>query len=153
MPVPAVVDALATYSLEGQNKTTVVVGATQGVGAAIARKMAGLGCSRIINTGRNTVLGNELIEKMKGLAPGALQAEFVVVDCSCVSLVSNHLRVSTEGTCTEICDTSYWRFRTNEKSKQGALAIEKALEGDKIDYLVNSVTAATQAELTSLIMV
>ena len=74
--------ALEGFSLAGQNKTAVVVGATQGIGAGIARRLSKLGCTRIITLGRNEKRGNEVIEAMKKLAPDAskLEARFVSGD-------------------------------------------------------------------------
>ncbi|KAJ7127394.1 hypothetical protein C8R43DRAFT_1027908 [Mycena crocata] len=79
-PNPA--QALETVSLVGQNKTAVVVGGTLGIGAAIARLLAKLGCSRVIICGRNATRAAAVIELLKKLAPAEsrIKAEFVKAD-------------------------------------------------------------------------
>ncbi|KAJ7127385.1 hypothetical protein C8R43DRAFT_1210965 [Mycena crocata] len=76
--------ALETVSLVGQNKTAVVIGGTLGIGAAIARLLAKLGCSRIIICGRNATRAAAVIELLKKFAPAEskIKAEFVKADLS-----------------------------------------------------------------------
>ncbi|KAJ7500035.1 hypothetical protein FB451DRAFT_1207291 [Mycena latifolia] len=81
---PNAAKALRTVSLVGQQKTAVVVGGTLGIGAAVARQLAKLGCSRIIIFGRNEARGAEVLEVLRGLAPkgSEIKAEFIKGDLS-----------------------------------------------------------------------
>ncbi|KAJ7644768.1 hypothetical protein FB45DRAFT_1053438 [Roridomyces roridus] len=83
-PNPAL--ELATVSLIGQNKIAVVVGATAGIGAAIARLLAKLGCSRVYIVGRNAARGQAMVDILKKLAPlpSATHAEFIQGDVEAV---------------------------------------------------------------------
>ncbi|KAJ7714794.1 hypothetical protein B0H16DRAFT_513855 [Mycena metata] len=76
--------ALTKVSLVGQNKTAVVVGGTLGIGAAVARLLAKLGCKRIIILGRDENRGTAMLETMKKLAPAdsRLEVAFVWGDLS-----------------------------------------------------------------------
>ncbi|OCF72553.1 hypothetical protein I204_06935 [Kwoniella mangroviensis CBS 8886] len=65
-------------------KTAVVVGATTGIGAAVARKLSSVGCSRVIILGRNEERGMEVINRMKQLSKEKVQADFVKGDISYV---------------------------------------------------------------------
>jgi NAD(P)-dependent dehydrogenase (short-subunit alcohol dehydrogenase family) len=75
---------LESISLRGENKTAVIIGATTGIGAAVARLYAKLGCSRVIVFGRNEARGEEVCESMRGIAPekSELKVEFVKGDVS-----------------------------------------------------------------------
>ncbi|KAJ7644758.1 hypothetical protein FB45DRAFT_898616 [Roridomyces roridus] len=79
-PNPAL--ELANVTLVGQNKTAVVVGGTLGMGAAIARLLAKLGCSRVYIVGRNETRGQAMVETLKNLVPvnATIQAEFIQGD-------------------------------------------------------------------------
>ncbi|KAJ7827237.1 hypothetical protein B0H14DRAFT_2367810 [Mycena olivaceomarginata] len=81
---PNAAAALQNASLVGQNKTAVVVGGTRGIGGAVARLLAKLGCSRIIILGRGEKQGKDAVEILKNLAPkgGKVEAEFVQGDLS-----------------------------------------------------------------------
>ncbi|KAK7027768.1 hypothetical protein R3P38DRAFT_2526930 [Favolaschia claudopus] len=83
MPVDASA-GLRAVSLTNQNKTAVIVGGTLGIGAAVARLLAKLGCSRIIILGRNERRGKAVVDAMKELAPegSGLVAEFLRADLS-----------------------------------------------------------------------
>ncbi|KAJ7097531.1 hypothetical protein C8R44DRAFT_717163 [Mycena epipterygia] len=76
---PNVAKALQTVSLVGQHKTAIVVGGTLGIGAAIARHLAKLGCSRVVIFGRNEARGAAVLEELKRLAPKdtSIEVEFV----------------------------------------------------------------------------
>ncbi|KAJ7170236.1 hypothetical protein C8R43DRAFT_1152796 [Mycena crocata] len=81
---PDAARALETVSLVGQNKTAVVVGGTLGIGAAIARSLSKLGCSRIIICGRNETRAAAVLEVLTKLAPteSKIKVEFVKGDLS-----------------------------------------------------------------------
>ncbi|KAF8142510.1 hypothetical protein K438DRAFT_1737031 [Mycena galopus ATCC 62051] len=81
---PKAAAALQGVSLAGQNKTAVIVGGTLGIGAAVARLLAKLGCSRVIISGRNETRGKAMLELMKNLAPedSKIVVDFVKVDLS-----------------------------------------------------------------------
>jgi NAD(P)-dependent dehydrogenase (short-subunit alcohol dehydrogenase family) len=81
---PNAAAALKNVSLVGQNKRAVVVGGTLGIGAAVARLLAKLGCSRIIIMGRNETRGKAVLEVLKKLAPegGRIEVELVIGDVS-----------------------------------------------------------------------
>ncbi|KAJ7176199.1 hypothetical protein C8R43DRAFT_1118725 [Mycena crocata] len=81
---PNVAKALQTVSLVGQNKTAVIVGGTLGIGAAIARLLSKLGCSRIIIFGRNAKRAAAVLEVLKTIAPAEskVNVEFVKGDLS-----------------------------------------------------------------------
>lgn len=66
---PNAAKELKSVSLCGQNKTAVIVGATTGIGAAVARLFAKLGCERVIIFGRNETRGMEVLQVLKSLAP------------------------------------------------------------------------------------
>ncbi|KAJ7777623.1 hypothetical protein DFH07DRAFT_12625 [Mycena maculata] len=76
---PNAAKALQTVSLTAQRKTAIVVGGTLGIGAAVARQFAKLGCSRVVVFGRNQARGAAVLEDLKRLAPGdsPVQVEFV----------------------------------------------------------------------------
>ena len=64
-------------------KVCVVTGATQGLGAAIARRLAAAGAQGIVITGRNTARGAEVardITATHGTSAHFLQADFSLVD-------------------------------------------------------------------------
>ncbi|KAJ7140093.1 hypothetical protein C8R43DRAFT_1131831 [Mycena crocata] len=81
---PNAAKALRNVSLVGQNKTAVVVGATLGMGAAVARLLAKLGCSRVIIFGRNAARAKTVLKDLKKLAPKDrnIKVEFVKGDLS-----------------------------------------------------------------------
>ncbi|WVW79177.1 hypothetical protein I302_101143 [Kwoniella bestiolae CBS 10118] len=64
------------------NKTAVVIGATTGIGAAVARKLASAGCKRVIILGRNRGRAEVVIGRMKELSEGRIDASFVNGDIS-----------------------------------------------------------------------
>ncbi|WVF65944.1 hypothetical protein IAT40_000682 [Kwoniella sp. CBS 6097] len=65
----------------GHNDTTVIVGGTQGIGAAVARKLASMGCSRIIIVGRGQEKGRALVQRLLELGGDkTVNAEFVKGD-------------------------------------------------------------------------
>ncbi|KAF7357452.1 hypothetical protein MSAN_01341300 [Mycena sanguinolenta] len=72
-------EALRKVSLVGQHRTAVVVGGTLGIGAAIARHLAKLGCSRIVIFGRNEARGEAVLEDLHRISSKAdgFVAEFV----------------------------------------------------------------------------
>ncbi|KAK7023059.1 hypothetical protein R3P38DRAFT_3396670 [Favolaschia claudopus] len=76
--------ALQKVSLLGQQKTAVIVGGTLGIGAAIARHFAKLGCSRIVIFGRNETRGAAVLEALRALSPkeASIKLEFVQGDLS-----------------------------------------------------------------------
>ncbi|KAJ6577213.1 hypothetical protein B0H19DRAFT_550016 [Mycena capillaripes] len=75
---------LEKVSLVSQHKSAVIVGGTLGIGAAIARLLAKLGCSRIIIFGRNEARGAAVLEDLRRLSPDAttITLEFVKGDLS-----------------------------------------------------------------------
>ncbi|KAJ7084966.1 hypothetical protein C8R44DRAFT_862252 [Mycena epipterygia] len=84
MSPPNAAKELQNVSLVGQNKTAVVVGGTMGMGAAIARHLAKLGCSRVIILGRNETRAQGVLVEMKKLAPkeGKVEVAYVKGDLS-----------------------------------------------------------------------
>ncbi|WVQ93575.1 hypothetical protein IAU59_000650 [Kwoniella sp. CBS 9459] len=67
----------------GKDDTTVIVGGTQGIGAAVARKLASMGCSRIIVVGRGEERGQEVVGRLKELGEAkGIVAEFIKGDLS-----------------------------------------------------------------------
>ncbi|KAJ6451626.1 hypothetical protein C8R45DRAFT_1124728 [Mycena sanguinolenta] len=72
-------NALRKVSLDGQHKTAVIVGGTLGIGAAIARLLSKLGCSRIVIFGRNEARAATVLEDVRRISPQAdgLTVEFV----------------------------------------------------------------------------
>ncbi len=62
-----VTKALAEVSLGGKDKVCVVVGGTTGIGAAIARQFAKLGCSFILVLGRNAERGKAVCAEIERL--------------------------------------------------------------------------------------
>ncbi|KAF7365552.1 hypothetical protein MVEN_00428500 [Mycena venus] len=76
--------ALQKVSLIGKHKTAVIVGGTLGIGAAIARCFAKLGCSRIVIFGRNEARGAAVLEDLRLLSPTPtdIKLEFVKGDLS-----------------------------------------------------------------------
>ncbi|MBL4928949.1 SDR family oxidoreductase [Fuscibacter oryzae] len=76
-------------------KICVVTGATQGLGAAIVRRLAAAGAAGIVLTGRNTQRGAEVarqITEAHGIAAYFLQADFGrVEDCRHVIAETDHL--------------------------------------------------------------
>ncbi|KAJ7924206.1 hypothetical protein B0H13DRAFT_1978966 [Mycena leptocephala] len=81
---PNAAAALKNVSLVGQDKTAVVVGGTLGIGAAVGRLLAKLGCSRIIIMGRNETRRKAVLEVLKKLVPegGRIEVELVIGDVS-----------------------------------------------------------------------
>lgn len=75
---------LKNVTLVGQNKTAVITGATMGMGAAVARHLAKLGCSHVIILGRNETRAKGVLEDMRKLAPkeGKVEVEYVKGDLS-----------------------------------------------------------------------
>ncbi|KAF7362965.1 hypothetical protein MVEN_00648100 [Mycena venus] len=73
---------LQNVSLVGQKKTAVVVGGINGNGGGIARRLAQLGCSRIIICTDDEKGGEKELEVLKRLAPKdwGLVAHFLPVD-------------------------------------------------------------------------
>ncbi|KAJ7476357.1 hypothetical protein B0H11DRAFT_2281706 [Mycena galericulata] len=107
---PNAAKALETVSIAGQNKTAVVVGGTLGMGAAIARLLAKIGCRRIIILGRSATRGAEMLELLKNLASSKdneIQVEFV------------------QGDLTEV-----------KGMRESAAALQEAAGPATIDYLV-----------------
>jgi NAD(P)-dependent dehydrogenase (short-subunit alcohol dehydrogenase family) len=78
---------LQNVSLVGQNKTAVVVDGLNGNGGGIARRLAQLGCSRIIICADDEKRGKEELEVLKRLASKewGLVAHFLPVYLSCDS--------------------------------------------------------------------
>ncbi|KAG8886259.1 hypothetical protein FRB97_006263 [Tulasnella sp. 331] len=76
---PNAAQELESVSLRGQHKTAVIVGGTKGIGAAVARLFAKLGCGRVIIFGRDEVRGGEVLEVLKGLAPQDADVNFEFV--------------------------------------------------------------------------
>jgi NAD(P)-dependent dehydrogenase (short-subunit alcohol dehydrogenase family) len=76
--------ALSKTSLSGQDRTVVVTGATYGIGAAVARQFAKIGCERIIILGRNEERAQKVLQDLKDLAPEGtkVDAHFVKGDLS-----------------------------------------------------------------------
>ncbi len=81
---PKAAQSLESISLVGKAETAVIVGATTGIGAAIAKLYAKLGCRRIIIFGRNQARAEEVMTAMRNLAPeeGDVGVEFVKGDLS-----------------------------------------------------------------------
>ncbi|KAJ7088447.1 hypothetical protein B0H15DRAFT_291153 [Mycena belliarum] len=106
---PNAAKALESVSLAGQRKTAVMVGGTMGIGAAVARKLAELGCSRIFVMGRNEARGEKVLAVLKALAPkgSTLEARFVQGDLS-----------------------------DSKGMRAAAVALQKAAGDGSIDYLV-----------------
>lgn len=78
-PNPA--KALESINLQGQNKTAMIIGATTGIGAAVARKFAQIGCTRMFIFGRNQTRAEVVMEEMRKVAPGKdFEVEFVKGD-------------------------------------------------------------------------
>ena len=76
--------ALANHRLP-PNKTAVIIGGTNGIGAAIARLMAKLGCRRVIIVGRSEEKGKKVCDAMRSLTPTGgdqIEVEFVKGDLS-----------------------------------------------------------------------
>ncbi|WWC91431.1 uncharacterized protein L201_006377 [Kwoniella dendrophila CBS 6074] len=65
-------------------KIAVVVGGTTPVGVSITRRLASLGCSRVITIGKYEKQGNEKLEDIKETYQGQVVLEFVEEDLSCV---------------------------------------------------------------------
>jgi NAD(P)-dependent dehydrogenase (short-subunit alcohol dehydrogenase family) len=85
MPLTAAqLSTLETTSLKTDHKTAVIVGGTTGIGAGIARRLAKLGCKRIIIVGRDAVKGESTVEVLKSIQDKAdgFQATFVRGDVS-----------------------------------------------------------------------
>ncbi|KAJ7507040.1 hypothetical protein B0H11DRAFT_1849552 [Mycena galericulata] len=120
---PNAAKALENVSLVGQNKTAVVVGGTLGMGAAVARLLAKIGCRRIIIFGRNATRGAEMLENLKKLAPkgSEIQVEFVKGD---------------------LADTKGMRA--------SALALQEAAGPASIDYLVMCQSGVPNGHLDQL---
>ncbi|KAJ7088432.1 hypothetical protein B0H15DRAFT_290829 [Mycena belliarum] len=117
---PNAAKALESVSLAGQRKTAVIVGGTLGIGAAVARRLAELGCSRIFVFARNEARGKEVLAVLKALAPkgSTLEAQFVQGDLSDV----NGMRAAAE-------------------------ALQKAAGDGSIDYLVMTQSGAPKGTL------
>ncbi|OCF40730.1 hypothetical protein I317_05425 [Kwoniella heveanensis CBS 569] len=74
--------ALSGLSL-GHDDVTVILGGTQGIGAAVARKLASMGCSRIIIVGRGEEKGQAVVRRLKELGGDkGVQADFIKGDLS-----------------------------------------------------------------------
>lgn len=135
---PNAVKALQTVSLVGQHKTAIVVGGTLGIGAAIARHLAKLGCSRVIIFGRNEARGAAVLEELKRLAPKdtSIEVEFVKGELSCVfSLLYFIWRLN--GPVRGIRDV--------QSMRAAAEALQKAGGERGIDYLVRKGSSAIVA--------
>jgi NAD(P)-dependent dehydrogenase (short-subunit alcohol dehydrogenase family) len=76
-------------------KVCVVTGATQGLGAAIARRLAAAGAAGIVVTGRNVARGTAVAQEIAvahGIAAHFLQADFArVEDCRMVIAETDRL--------------------------------------------------------------
>ncbi|KAJ6561674.1 hypothetical protein B0H19DRAFT_1375037 [Mycena capillaripes] len=81
---PNAATELKNVSLIGQKKTAVVVGGATGTGGGIARRLAQLGCNRIIICSRNETRGKDALEVLKKIAPrdSGLVVQFVQGDLS-----------------------------------------------------------------------
>lgn len=79
-----VTKALAEVSLGGKDKVCVVVGGTTGIGAAIARQFAKLGCSFILVLGRNAERGKAVCAEIERLGSESdkmgVKAVFIACD-------------------------------------------------------------------------
>ncbi|KAF8196308.1 hypothetical protein K438DRAFT_1760468 [Mycena galopus ATCC 62051] len=76
---------IQNVSLVGRNKTAVVVGGTSGNGEGIARRLAQIGCSRIIICAHDEAKGKEVLNALKKLAPKDTSpvVQFILGDLSC----------------------------------------------------------------------
>jgi NAD(P)-dependent dehydrogenase (short-subunit alcohol dehydrogenase family) len=76
-------------------KVCIVTGATQGLGAAIARRLAAAGAAGIVVTGRNAQRGNHVAQDIAtahGIGAHFLQADFAQIDdCRMVIAQSDRL--------------------------------------------------------------
>ncbi|WWC64298.1 uncharacterized protein I303_106908 [Kwoniella dejecticola CBS 10117] len=69
----------------GPGSTAIVVGGTTGIGAAVARKLASVGCSRIVILGRDEKRASEVIDKLRQLSQDEFEGRFVKGDISYVN--------------------------------------------------------------------
>ena len=68
MPVDAAQE-LQSITLRDKSKTAVILGATTGIGAAVARAFAKLGCSRVVISGRDELRARDVLDAMRGSVP------------------------------------------------------------------------------------
>src|SRR5436190_2263683 len=151
-------DAFGQMRLDG--KVLVVTGSTQGLGAAIARRAAGLGAAGIVVTGRDSERGESVCSELESSGTPALfvQAELADPD-DCAAIVAgcdehfgrldglvNAAGLSTRGT---IEDTSVelWDllFAVNVRApflliKHGARLMRRSEDGGSV---VNIITMAS----------
>ncbi|KAJ7455872.1 hypothetical protein FB451DRAFT_1515683 [Mycena latifolia] len=78
MPIN-VAEALNRATLAAELRTAVIVGGTLGIGAAVARRLAKLGCRRIIILGRNQPRAEGVLEDLRKLVPKGTTIEVTFV--------------------------------------------------------------------------
>ncbi|KAJ7926202.1 hypothetical protein B0H13DRAFT_2564722 [Mycena leptocephala] len=146
---PDAAKALQKVSLVGQHKSAVIVGGTLGIGAAIARHFAELGCSRIVIFGRNEARGAAVLEELRLLSPKATPAitlEFVKGDlCDSHSMRAAagacRRRVEREGLIIWLCARKVCRPPPLKKTRMarracpGAAVMSIADQGQSLDDL------------------
>lgn len=81
LSVSSATNALSSFTFQ-EPKTAVIIGSTTGIGAAIARLFAKVGCSRMIVFGRNETRAASILQDMQKLAPHKIQVEYVKGDLS-----------------------------------------------------------------------
>ena len=75
---------LQSISLRDEAKTAVIIGATTGIGASVAKAFARLGCSRVVISGRDEPRAREVLRSMRESVPSDVdsQLDFVKGDLS-----------------------------------------------------------------------
>lgn len=92
MAPPNAIKLLEGLDVSDQNKVACVVGGTTGIGAAIARQLAQVGCSEVFIFGRNEERANGVIADMRKVAKNPnSQFSFVKGDLSCVRRILHTL--------------------------------------------------------------
>ncbi|WWC73356.1 uncharacterized protein I206_107323 [Kwoniella pini CBS 10737] len=64
--------------------TALVVGGTTGIGSAVARKLAAIGCSRVIILGRDEKRAGDVLDRMRDTATKGFEGSFIKGDISYV---------------------------------------------------------------------
>lgn len=74
---------LNSTDLSSLSKTAVIVGGTTGIGGALSRSLAILGCQRIVVVGRDEGRGEAMVTTLEGISQRKeFEAKFVKGDVS-----------------------------------------------------------------------
>ncbi|KAJ7628849.1 hypothetical protein FB45DRAFT_1080216 [Roridomyces roridus] len=141
---PNTAKELQTVKLTGQNKIAVIVGGTSGIGAAVARLLAKLGCRRVVISGRSEARAERVLKLLKDLAPEDSEIEVVFVKSDV--LESKGMRAAAEGIREAVGDAGIDYLVMTQNGPPTGL-IEETADGCERGFAIQAVSRFALAYL------